>query len=375
MIDSKKFFQSLHNNGVTFFAGVPDSLLKDFCAFVTDHVESDKNIITANEGAAVSMAAGYYLATGKPGLVYLQNSGLGNTVNPLMSLTDKEVYNIPLLMIIGWRGEPGKKDEPQHVKQGKITIELLNVLGIPYSVIDETTENAEGIVNIACQYMSEQNAPYAVVVKDGTFEPYVLQKKTVTNYSFNREQALKIIIDHLQHDDIIVSTTGKTSRELYEYREQLHQGHDKDFLTVGAMGHASQIALGIAIAKRDRTVYCIDGDGAAIMHLGSLPIIGCNHPKNYRHIVINNGAHDSVGGQPTVGFKINFPQIAIASGYLRANSVESSEEIVRMMKEFNNVDGPTFLEVKVNKGARNDLGRPTISPVDNKKHFMEFISR
>jgi phosphonopyruvate decarboxylase len=375
MITSKDLYDNLRNKGITFFTGVPDSLLKDFCAYITDNSSDENNIITANEGAAVALAAGHYLATGKIGLVYLQNSGFGNTINPLLSLVDPDVYNIPVLFLIGWRGEPGKKDEPQHVKQGKKTIQMLETLEIPYALIDSTITSSIEVVEAAYKNMNETKMPFAIVASDGTFETYTLQKKLKTNFAMNREQALQTIIDQLHDNDIVVSTTGKTSREVFEYRETLKQGHEKDFLTVGSMGHASQIALGIAIAKPSRQVFCLDGDGAALMHLGSLAICGCSNIKNFKHIVINNGAHDSVGGQPTVGFQISFSSVAHAVCYNKVLSVDTINDLNNAIQIVRNSDGPVFLEVKVNKGSRGDLGRPKTTPNENKIKFMEFVSK
>ena len=373
MISCKSFYDLLSKNKISFFAGVPDSLLKDFCAYVTDNTDPNNHIITANEGGAIALAAGHHLSTGKMGLVYLQNSGLGNSVNPLVSLTDPAVYRIPLLMLIGWRGEPGKKDEPQHVKQGKITPSLLDTLEIPYKILPNSIKEVEKILKEVLESVKKRNAPYALLVKKDTFEPYSLKNKIKTSYELSREEAIKLIVDQLQPRDIVVSTTGKTSRELFEYREALGQGHEKDFLTVGSMGHASQIALGIALAKPERNVYCLDGDGAAIMHLGALGIIASQNPKNFKHIILNNGAHDSVGGQPTIGFKLDFPLIAKACGYKIALKAETYDEIKEKISILKSKKGPGLLEIKVNKGSRKDLGRPTTTPIENKKAFMGFL--
>lgn len=373
MINCKQFYNKLVEKGIDFFAGVPDSLLKNFCAYITDNAVPEKYTITANEGGAIALATGYHLATGKIGLVYMQNSGQGNAVNPLISLADPEVYSIPLLMIIGWRGEPGKKDEPQHLKQGKITLSLLETMGIAHEVLSEDISEAEKSIDNAVQHMTENNAPYALIIKKGTFESYELQNKIKTSYDLMREQAVNLVIDQLDQRDIVVSTTGKTSRELFEYREELKHEHGKDFLTVGSMGHSSQIALGIALSKPDRQVYCLDGDGAVIMHLGSLAIIGSKAPKNFKHIIFNNGAHDSVGGQPTVGFEIDIPAIAKACGYKTTLCAEKTEDIKEKILQLKTCEGPALLEIKVNKGARKDLGRPTTTPQENKKAFMGFL--
>jgi phosphonopyruvate decarboxylase len=372
MINCEDFYNALTSRGIDFFTGVPDSLLKDFCAYITDNVSPDRHIIAANEGNAVALASGHHIATGDLGLVYMQNSGQGNAVNPLMSLADPDVYSIPMLLLIGWRGEPGaKSDEPQHVKQGKITRTLLDSLGIPHAVLPDNIDDAKATLEQAVNIAREGNRPYGLVVRKGTFEPYELQTKTQTSYELNREGAVKLVTNLLDATDIVVSTTGKTSRELFEYREELKHDHSRDFLTVGSMGHSSKIALGIALAKPNRQVYCFDGDGAVIMHMGSLAIIGCHGPKNFKHIVFNNGAHDSVGGQPTVGFDIDIPAIAKACGYKAAWKAETSSEITQKMELLKKAQGPALLEILVNKGARKDLRRPTTTPIENKNAFME----
>ena len=367
MINCKDFYNLLTKNGIDFFTGVPDSLLKDFCVYLTDN--SNNHVIAANEGNAIALATGYHLATGKIGLVYMQNSGIGNAINPLLSLADPEVYNIPMLLLIGWRGEPGKKDEPQHIKQGKITLDILDTLKIPYAVLLNSIEDLEKKINI-----SDINSPYALVVRKGTFEQYKLQKEMGTNYELTREDAIKLVVYSLDKQDIVVSTTGKTSRELFEYREALNQGYERDFLTVGSMGHSSSIALGIALQKPDRNVYCLDGDGSVIMHMGSLAIIGQQKPKNFKHIIFNNGCHESVGGQPTAGFEIDFPAIANACGYKLALKVETVDEIKRGINSLKLLNrGPGLLEIRVNKDSRLDLGRPTTTPIENKEDFMKFL--
>lgn len=372
MISCEKFYKHLAENGIDFFAGVPDSLLKDFCAYVTDNTPLEKNIIAANEGNAIAIASGYHLATGKFGLVYMQNSGLGNVINPLTSLADREVYSIPILLLIGWRAEPNVKDEPQHKKMGKITLELLKVLGMPYKILDDNFEN---IIKEAKEHMENKKSPYAIVVKKNTFEKYELKSKIKTNYELNREEAIKAIVSLLDENDIIVSTTGKTSRELFELREVNKQTHEKDFLTVGCMGHSSSIALGIALEKPERNVYCFDGDGALIMHMGALSVIGQLKPKNFKHIVFNNFAHDSVGGQPTAALNIDISQIALANGYSYAISAQTKEEIINQIKKIKNIDGPALLEIKVNKGSRENLGRPNRTPIENKEAFMNFLTQ
>ena len=301
MIRPAIFFDILKQNDIDFYAGVPDSLLKNLCAYITDHAEEKNNIIAANEGGAMGIAAGYHLATGRIPVVYMQNSGEGNTINPLASLTDKEVYNIPVRLIIGWRGMPGVHDEPQHVKQGKVTLSLLDTMGIKYEVLSKEESVVTEQVRRAIDYIRETNEVYALVIEKDTFEKYQLANNDAhTELALSREEAIQSVAAAIGERDVIVSTTGMISRELFEYRTQMSQGHERDFLTVGSMGHASQIALGIALEKTDRRVWCFDGDGACIMHMGGMAIVASKNPRNYVHVVFNNGAHDSVGGQPTV---------------------------------------------------------------------------
>lgn len=373
MISCDTFFTALKNEGVGFFTGVPDSLLKDICAYVSDHAEPSTHVIAANEGAALALAAGSYLATGKLGLVYLQNSGLGNLVNPLTSLTDPEVYSIPALLLIGWRGEPGVHDEPQHRKQGRVMLATLDAMEIPHAVLPDSPEEAGRVLAAAMATAREKSAPFALIVRKGTFVPYKLQKKAPDAHVLRREDALKLVLDSLRNTEVVVSTTGMTSREVFEHREATKAGHAKDFLTVGCMGHASQIAMGVAVNKPDRLIYCLDGDGAVLMHMGSLAIIGAAKPENFRHVVVNNGAHDSVGGQPTTGFEIDLPAIARACNYRWVRSTGNPAEIPDLLKDLREATGPALLEIKVNKGSRADLGRPTTTTHDNKRDFMAYL--
>lgn len=376
MIKPEELFKYLKSKGMDFYTGVPDSLLKNFCSYVTDNSPSGKHIINSNEGAAVALAAGHYLSTGNPAIVYMQNSGLGNAINPLLSLADPEVYGIPMILIIGWRGEPGKKDEPQHIKQGKVMSGMLDSMGIQYEHLNKDTTDFQQTVDNIFNKISSGKCPAALIISEGTFDEYKLRKTGNKNHSdlkLQREDAVKIIIDNISENDVIVSTTGKTSREVFEYREEKGQGHQNDFLTVGSMGHCSQIALGIALEKTDKQIYVLDGDGAVIMQMGSLAISGSEAPENFKHIVINNGAHDSVGGQPTAGFEINFQDIAKACGYKFVSSAENETDILNEFIKLKESRGPSFLEIKVNKGARNDLGRPTATPQQNKQVFMKFL--
>lgn len=378
MISPKFFYDILASYGINFYAGVPDSLLKNFCAYITDHTDETHNIIAANEGGAMGLAAGHYLATNQIPVVYMQNSGEGNIINPLASLTDPDVYNIPVLLIIGWRGKPGVHDEPQHIKQGKITTELLNVMGIDYTVLSKEEDKAKSQIKMVVEKMEATKQCYALVIEKDTFNTYSLQNVDKNDLTLIREDAIQTVAETLGEKDIIVSTTGMISRELFEYRTSKNEGHERDFLTVGSMGHASQIALGISLVKQDRMVWCFDGDGASIMHMGNMAIVACKASKNYIHVVFNNGAHDSVGGQPTVGLKIDLPAVAKAVGYKQVFSVDNitdlKEKLSLITSQFSDLEGPVFLEVKVKKGNRKDLGRPTTTPVQNKEALMNFLS-
>lgn len=373
MIEPKTFIETLNRHGIDFFTGVPDSLLKDICSYIQDHIDSRHNIITANEGGAIGLAAGYHLATGKIPVVYMQNSGEGNIINPLASLTDKEVYNIPVLLIIGWRGRPGVHDEPQHIKQGKVTLPLLETMGIRYQVLSKDEATAETQIAAAVDEMRATNEVYALVIEKGTFETYQLQNVISNDLTLSREEAIQTVASSIGAADVIVSTTGMISRELFEYRTLCQQSHERDFLTVGSMGHASQIALGIALAKPERRVWCFDGDGAALMHMGGMAVLASKQPENLIHVVFNNGAHDSVGGQPTVGLSIDLPKIADAVGYQHTFSVSDKDSLQRAVSTVKDLSGPVLLQVCVKKGNRKDLGRPTTTPIENKEAFMHFL--
>lgn len=373
MLSPAFFIDTLKGYGIDFFAGVPDSLLKNVCAYITDHFDAQHNIIAANEGGAVGLAAGYYLATGKVGCVYMQNSGEGNIINPLASLTDREVYHIPMLLLIGWRGRPGVHDEPQHVKQGKVTTGLLNVMGINYEVLSKEEDKAAKQIAKAVREIETTGDVFALVVEKDTFDSYTLQNVVENNYEMSREEAIQLVAASMDAMAAIVSTTGMISRELFEYRAAMGQGHERDFLTVGSMGHASQIALGIAMEKPDRRVYCFDGDGATLMHMGGMAIVASKQPRNYVHVVFNNGAHDSVGGQPTVGHAIDLPAIAKAVGYREARCVDTKADLQCALKAMADEQGPVLLEVRVRKGNRKDLGRPTTTPIENKEALMKFL--
>ena len=373
MISVETFYKQLINNDIDFFTGVPDSLLKSLCAYITDNSPQNRHIIAANEGNALAIAAGYYLATSKIACVYMQNSGQGNIVNPLLSLIDEDVYRIPVLLIIGWRGEPGVHDEPQHIKQGKLTDKLLQTMNVEYAILSPDTENVINIIQNALDYIKKNLKPFALIIRKGTFDKYVLQHKAPDYGTISREHAIKSIAASIPDNAIIVSTTGQISRELYEYRAQTSNRHDRDFLTVGSMGHASSIALGIALAQPERPVYVFDGDGAMLMHMGAIPVIASQKLKNFKHIVFNNNAHDSVGAQPTCSDAIDYIKMAESCGYDKAWSVSTVEELNNILTNIVSFNGTCLLEIKVKCGARDNLGRPKETPTENKELFMNFL--
>ncbi len=373
MLNPQEFIECLKRNDVGFFTGVPDSLLKEFCSCIAHASRPGEHVIAANEGGAVALALGYHLATRNIPLVYLQNSGLGNVVNPLLSLVDEDVYSVPMLFVIGWRGEPGVHDEPQHKKQGRVMVPMLEAMKIPYSVLGADLDHAETIVNDAVTHVRTTGSPFALVIKKGTFSAYATPRLEKVHFSLSREQAIQHVLDVLGERDVVVSTTGMPSREVYEYRTKRGAGHQRDFLTVGGMGHASQIALGIALQRPKRTVYCLDGDGAFLMHMGGVTLVGTLNPNNFKHIVLNNGAHDSVGGQPTVALDIDLLGIARAAGYARVARARTEPELRSCLQDLKCSPGPSLLEIQIRCGARKDLGRPETTPIQNKNAFMDFL--
>lgn len=371
MIDTLDFCNRL-DEFIDFYTGVPDSLLKDFCSCLSNRKAPEQHIIAANEGNSVALAAGHFLASGKPACVYLQNSGLGNIVNPLLSLMDKAVYNIPMLMIVGWRGEPGKKDEPQHVTQGELTLPLLECMGVPYVVVDGESDISY-VIEQARKNL-DKDIPFALVIKKGTFSSCSLNVDVPDISDLNREDAIKTIIEAMPSDYRVVSTTGKISRELFELRENRKEGHEKDFLIVGSMGHTSQIALGAVLAKPEMPVCCLDGDGSVLMHMGSMAVNGSFPDIPMLHIILNNAAHDTVGGQPTAASNVNLTAVAKASGYTIVYSCDNNADLKKIMSlVFSNPEGMTLIEVKVAKGSRDDLGRPTISARDCRLNFQRAL--
>lgn len=372
-MEIKSFIDILESLNVGFYTGVPDSQLKSLCDYlIATYGINNSHMIAVNEGNALALASGYHIATGKVPCVYLQNSGLGNIVNPLTSLTHSKVYGIPTVFVVGWRGQPGVHDEPQHVYMGEITEKILTDLDLKtIHLTKSTTEESlkEALIGIK-ESLSEGRSIAFLVSKDALSS--TIKQSYKNECPILREHLIQEILE-VSKDGLIVSTTGKTSREVFEVREQRHESHEKDFLTVGSMGHSSSIALGLALHQPTQKVWAIDGDGAVLMHMGSMALIGERQPKNLIHIVINNGAHESVGGQPTSNTHLEISKIAKACGYSVVVSAHNLEEFKRALSAATHLEGPIFIEMKSAIGSRDDLGRPTSSPTENKKALMSFI--
>lgn len=373
MIDPSHFLTRCIEEGITFYTGVPDSLLKQLNSQIMHALPREQHVIAANEGAAVGIAIGHYLRTGRPAAVYLQNSGFGNLVNPLLSLADPDVYGIPMLVFIGWRGQVGVKDEPQHVKQGRVMAPLLDAIELPWAVLPKDQAEAEQLVKDAVATAMERSCPFVLMVEKDSFGKPTAQPSSGRLDLSSREEALTALVEVVGGDAIIVSTTGMLSRELFELRTRDGSDGGRDFLTVGGMGHASSIALGVAMSEPDREVWCFDGDGALLMHMGSLAVIADHAPPSYFHVVFNNGVHDSVGGQPTSVEKVDVAAAARALGYRYSASTSELSELPRLVGELRLRGGPSLLELKVRPGNRPDIGRPTRTPQESKHAFMSAL--
>ena len=374
MLNPTSFLTTLRNSGVTFFTGVPDSLLKEICSCITANVGPESHLIAANEGAAMGLSIGHHIGTNNLPLVYFQNSGLGNIINPLLSLASTEVYGIPMLLMIGWRGEPGFNDEPQHIHQGRVMLSMLDAMDIPFVILSKNLTEATKQTKEAAKQAHNIQGPVAIIVRKNTFSKFDSKpNKTLIDYPMSREEAIITAANVIEDDAAVICTTGMASRELFEFRSRGTTGHNRDFLTVGGMGHANQIALGLAMARPDQSVCCFDGDGAMLMHMGSLTVIGQSKCHNFLHLVFNNGVHGSVGGQPTVGFNIDIPAIAKSCGYANAKCVKTFEDLKFEISNAKSKHGPTLIEIRVSPGNRSDIGRPTTSPFENKIALMNFL--
>ena len=379
MIDPEDFLQTFLDLEVKFFTGVPDSLLKEICFCFNNSLSKSKHVIASNEGSAIALGIGHYLATSRPALIYMQNSGLGNTINPLVSLSHKEVYSIPSILLIGWRGEilddnSQLDDEPQHRAQGKITCKQLKLMGIDYFILDKNTKNYKKLIKQNLEISLKKKVPFAILVRKNIF----LKNKIINNHRNNpkllsRENIIREIINLIPKNTFIVSTTGFASRELFEIRKIKKMAHSKDFLTIGGMGYASQIAVGIALAKPNQKILCIDGDGSLLMHSGVLAINALC--PNFVHILINNGVHDSVGAQPTNADRIKLSKLAKEFGYEYSKTVENKIDLRKSLKEVFVQNKSSFIEIISLKGARLDLARPDLPPKKLKELFMEELKK
>ncbi len=356
MLDQKKVFEVLRTHEINFFTGVPDSYLNGFCNYALSNC-GDKNIIAANEGNAVAIAAGHYLATKEIPLVYMQNSGEGNTINPLASLVDKDVYAIPMLLLIGWRGQGNTEpNHPQHKLQGEITTSLLDVMHIPYTILTDSDEDFENTIDTAVKYCKDTRAPYALVAPKGVMADPDKPNNVDDKYPMSREEAIEVILDHLPDDTIYSATTGRATRELFFLREKRNEGKEHDFLNVGSMGHASSVALGIALSRPDRKVVALDGDSAAIMHMGAMTMVSKVNAPNFMHIILNNGAHESVGGQPSAGHLLDFTKIAEGCGYKTiGKAVKSEEDLIAAIEKLKNCGHASFIDCRIHKGLSRKL--------------------
>jgi len=373
MISCTDLFKVFKKNDLLFFTGIPDSTFKGWMSFLAGEVCDElTHVVPCNECEAVAISAGYHLSTGKIAVVYLQNSGEGKIVNPITSLCDPDVYSIPVLLMIGWRGEPGKKDEPQHKKMGRVMVPLLETLEIPYEILPDNIEMAGRTISKMKLIAMEKKMPVAIIVRKGVIEPYSSGHDQAKISEMTREDAIKIILDNILDSAVIVSTTGKASRELFEYR--IERGDiPQDFYTVGGMGCAASIAFGIAIEHPEKRIFVFDGDGAALMQMGSLATIGHYKPDNFTHIIFDNEAHDSTGGQMTVSNTVNFKDIALACGYRSVKISDTRSDLLDSLKSMGSLKGPQMLIVQVKKGSRADLGRPTTTPIENKEKFMSIL--
>ena len=364
MISPKLLIKELIKNKIKFISGVPDSVLKN----LTNLIEKKKflHIKAVNEGGAISACIGNFLATKNIGCAYLQNSGLSNAINPLISIADKNIYSIPILLIIGWRGAPGTKDEVQHKLKGEITKKILSLLKIKYLVISSNKDLQK--ISKLLKYSASKNKPVAVLIKNKTIEQEISNKKNKKKNNLSRIFFIKKLLKSIKKQTKIVSTTGYTSRELFYLRENYTKLKGKDFYMVGGMGHSSMVSLGISINNQD--VICLDGDGSMLMHMGSLRSIGFYNPKKFKHILLNNFCHESVGGQETMSKGIDFKKVIDAFGYKNYFSIKNKESTNLILKKFLNCKGPSLLEVFIDSGSIKDLIRPK-DFVKIKNRFMK----
>ena len=372
MSHHEAFLGALRDHGVTFFTGVPDSYLHGFCTLLRETAERNDNVICANEGNAIGVAVGHYLATGEMPLVYMQNSGEGNAVNPLASLACEEMLSVPMILLIGWRGDPYHKDHVQHKLQGEATPLILDDLGIAHLTLPDDEEGVRETVAQSVDRARERHAPVGILVPKGILNGTKTFGVEDGDYP-SRWEAIDAVIDAIPSDAICCASTGRAARELYYVRESRGEGHACDYLNVGSMGHNSSVALGMALAHPDRQVVVLDGDAAVIMHMGSLAVEGQYAPRNLLRVTLNNAQHESVGGQPSAGRTTNLTGVAAACGYatVEFGPAISTGDIAAAIAELSKADRPAFLDVYIRSGIRKGLPGLEVDPRAMRDGLME----
>lgn len=371
MVDQKLLFAALNQMGVDFFTGVPDSLLNDFCLYLVKNIPDGQHVMAANEGNAIGIAAGHYMATGKIPVVYMQNSGIGNATNPLLSLTHECVYGIPMILVIGWRGDPAISDHAQHKKQGELTPVLMKDMDIPYEILDSDDSVIEKFA-WAVAKAKEISSPVALIAKKAILTEKVKKQVYPDSRLMNREEAVSAVVEVLGSDAVYLGTTGRATREVHEQLKAHGVGEGHEFQNVGSMGHVSSVGLGLALARPDQKVVVFDGDAAVVMHMGALAT-NCRYKAgNLIHIVLNNGVNESVGGQPSAGYVINLTEVAAACGYRTpGHAVETKEELQRIIRDFDKGEMPLFVDVHVRQGIRSDMPKLNIDHKAQKDALMK----
>lgn len=371
MVNQQYLFESLKSLGVDFFTGVPDSLLNNFCLYMVENIPDGQHVMAANEGNAIAIAAGHYMATGSIPVVYMQNSGIGNATNPLLSLTHDCVYGIPMILIIGWRGDPAINDHAQHKKQGELTPVLMTDMDIPYEILDDENTVVEKFT-WAIEKAKEISAPVALIAKKAILTEKVKKQDYPKSKLMNREEAVSAVVDVLGKDAIYLGSTGRTTREVHEQLKAHGVGEGHEWQNVGSMGHVSSVGLGIALAKPEQRVVVFDGDAAVVMHMGALAT-NCRYKAgNMIHIVLNNGVNESVGGQPSAGYIVNLTEVAAACGYRTpGHAVETKEELQAILKDYKNGEMPLFIDVHVRQGIRSDMPKLNIDHKAQKDALMK----
>jgi phosphonopyruvate decarboxylase len=360
MIELKNLVELLKKEKFGPIMGVPCSVFKHFLNFIINK-KSFEHYACSSEGESLGLAAGFAMA-GKYPIIYMQNDGYGNVINPLSSL--QLMYELPALLMISWRGEPGKKDAPQHKLMGETLLGLLEIFDIPYAVVNKGNIESE-IVN-AKKYMKKKQKPYALIFKKGTIENFEVKKEE--SKLNNRYDYLEILKNCLNKYDIILGTTGFTGRELFQT-----VSCNSKFYMMGSMGCLSSMGLGLAKSYHKKTVYVLDGDGALLMKLGSLSTIGNYQPDNLIHICFDNNQYESTGGQKTTASTTNFVKLAEACNYKKAIMIDNTSHFEKIISKISLLEKPLFLHIKITSGTIENLKRPSFSPIEMKKKFMESL--